>query len=97
MEIEPKRNAWDEAKFRDALERAGRIIECSWGVASIRDRKTGAMQTVLVFNDDSKNEFAFAFAIPDPDQVAYLCGDLIGSMTRIQKGEFDKLPDADKR
>jgi hypothetical protein len=85
-----KRNAWTEADFRRILTKAGSAIECSWGVAGVRDRKTGEMQTVLVFNDDEGGKFAYAFAFTGREQVAMLCNDLMVCANRIHKGEFGK-------
>jgi hypothetical protein len=83
------RNAWDGAKFQEVLKRAGKSVECSWGVAGIRDRKTGHMQTVLMFNDDDKNSFAYAFGFSTEEEVAVLCVDLMKMAVKISKGEFD--------
>lgn len=89
MEKQPfnKRNTWDEKKFRRVLRKAARSSERSWGVAGIRDRKTGEMQTVLMFRNDD-NEYAFAFT--DREEVAMLCNGLMTMADRIHKGEFGK-------
>lgn len=85
-----RRNAWDERKFRMAITKAGKTIECSWGVAGIRDRKSGEMQTVVVFHDDDKGAFAHAFGFTSREEVAMLCTDLMRMADRIHKGEFGK-------
>lgn len=86
--MEEKRNAWSEQKFRRVLTKAGRTISCSWGVMGTRDKKTGEMQTVLAFNDDETETFAYAFAFEDREMVAMLCANLMRMADRIHKGEF---------
>lgn len=85
-----RRNAWDEKKFRRVLTKAGKSIECSWGVAAIRDRKTGELQTVLMFNDDDNESFAYAFAFTHREEVAMLCTNLMQAADKIHRGEFGK-------
>lgn len=85
-----RRNAWDERKFRNVLTKAGKSISCSWGVVSVRDRKTGEMETVLLFNDDDEGKFSHAFSFRSREEVAMLCANLMGSADRIHKGEFGK-------
>lgn len=84
------RNKWDERAFRKALTKAGKTITCSWGVAGIRDRKTGEMETVLLFNDDEHDQFAYAFAFKHREEVAMLCANLMGMADKIHKGRFGK-------
>ncbi len=87
--MDGKRNAWDAAKFRRVLTQAKNTIECSWGVAGIRNRKTGEMEVVLLFCDDDKESFAYSFSFKDRDEIAFLCQDLLGVADKIHRGEFD--------
>jgi hypothetical protein len=82
------RNAWTERDFRRAITRAGGVITCSWGVAGLRDRKTGEMNTVVIFHDDDKQAFAHAFAFTSLEEVQALCQDLMTTALRIKNGEF---------
>lgn len=88
--MEEKRNAWDEAKFREVLKRAGRTIQCSWGVAGIRDKKTGEMQTVLLFDDEEHGQFSYSFSFSHREEVAMLCTNLMQMADKIHKGKFGK-------
>lgn len=86
--IEEKRNAWSEDHFRKVMTKAGKTIECSWGVAGIRSKKTGEMGTVLLFHDDENDGQAYAFNFRRREEVAMLCTNLMQMADKIHKGEF---------
>ena len=88
--MEEKRNAWDEKKFNEVLDRAGGVVRCSRGVMGIKHKKTGEMSTVLLFNDDNGNKFSYAFEFEDREMVAMLCSDLMSMANKIHRGMFGK-------
>ena len=53
----------NEQDFRDFLKLAGKTIECSWFVAAIRHHSDGKWVPVLMFGDEDKKEFAYAFEL----------------------------------
>ena len=77
--------AWTPQEFRRVITKAGRAITCSWGVAGIRDRKTGQMATTLFFNDNE--QFAYAFAFNSYDEVRALCEYLMTTAESIRRGD----------
>jgi len=52
-----------EEDFRNVLKRAGRTIECSWFIGMIRHRSVGRWVPILVFSDEDKKEFSYAFQL----------------------------------
>ena len=85
-----QRNAWTPQDFRRVITKAGRAISCSWGVAGIRDKKTGKQQVTLMFNDDDHDQFAYAFCFESIEEVEALCHDLIFTAAIIKSGEPPK-------
>ncbi len=85
--IKKGRNAWQPQDFRRVITKAGRAINCSWGVAGIRDKKTGKMEVTLMFNDDDNEQFAYAFCFDSYEEVEALCRDLITTAVRIRSNE----------
>lgn len=84
---DPSRNTWDQATFRRALTKAGRVVSCSWGVCGIRDKKTGEQKAVAVFFDQQNEEFSFAYEFENQEELAFFCADLITLQDKINKGQ----------
>lgn len=55
------------------------------------------METVLLFNDDDGETFAYAFSFQHREEVAMLCINLMQMADKIHRGEFESTPDAQKR
>lgn len=77
------RNGWTAEHFDKALKKAGKIITCSWGVAAVRDKKTGTSQPVIIFHDDDGGAFAYAFSIDGKEDALALCSDLLAVVDRL--------------
>ena len=83
------RNKWEPRNFREALTRAGNVIRCSWGVMGVRRKSTGEMAVLIVFNDDDKKEFSFAFDVGTGQEVFALAHDLETLATKIKNGKIE--------
>lgn len=55
------------------------------------------METVLLFNDDDGETFAYAFSFQHREEAAMLCINLMQMADKIHRGEFESTPDAQKR
>ncbi len=52
-----------EDDFKKVLDLAGKTIECSWFVGGIRHKSDGRWVPIIMFCDEDKKEFAYAFEI----------------------------------
>lgn len=52
-----------EEDFRNVLALAGKTIECSWFIGAVRHKDDGRWVPVIMFADEDKKEFAFAFEL----------------------------------
>lgn len=50
-------------EFQKVLDLAGKTIECSWFIGAIRHHSDGRWVPVIMFADEDKKEFAYAFEI----------------------------------
>lgn len=61
------------AEFQAALDRAGRVITCSWFIGAIRHRSDMKWVPVIIFADEDGNQFSYAFELRggEPEIAAF--------------------------
>lgn len=63
-EFNPKAlDVHNEDDFRKFLDLAGKTIICSWFVGAIRHRSDGRWCPVIMFGDETRKKFCYAFEI----------------------------------
>lgn len=53
----------NEDDFRAVLAHAGKTISCSWFIGAIRHRSEGRWNPLIMWSDETNNEFSYAFEL----------------------------------
>lgn len=82
-----KLNTWSDEKFQRLLGQCAGIVSCSFGVCTIRSKKTGRWSTVIIFNDDDDEarKFTFAFELGADHEAFHLAKMLVESREVVKR------------
>lgn len=67
-----------ETSIVEAFYRAGKTIECAHAVFPARSKSTGKWFPIVLFFDEDKKQFSYAFRLDDQRQTVSLMGLLLG-------------------